>query len=1046
MEILFLIIIVVLIFLLMSIMASLQRIKEDGQLTLDRLMFLKQQLDFVQNKLHQHSSLLAEQSETLASVVNDSEVSTQATSPTEPISTPAPSPITTAAAPDVALAPVASTASAQPYVAAQAADNTSENLEFELALEAVETTQEKSIEAEIALNPEDEQVLEGISESLIDNADEPVIESELSLEQPVALTEIEIDTHNTVNLEQTPEVLVDLQCEQAPEVLVDLQSEQNSEAELDVAASTVTTEENILALETEADTDSSSAAQLEPIEKLPPQAAKTNVPDPQPSWFQGVVRWLVDGNPFAKVGVLLLFLGLGYLVRFSAEHGLIPVEYRFAFAGVISVVLLVIGWRLRLSKPLYGTILQGGGVGGLYLTIVAASVLFQLLPLQVSLILLIVISACAVVLALLQNAFSLALLAVIGGYLAPLLVSTGSNNYIGLFSYNLIISTMVLCIGYFKAWRGLNLVAFTFSVAVAGLWGWKYYQPEFYLASQIFLVLNLLLFAFLSQLYVLRNQVKASRVELILAIGVPVIGFVLQYLLVRDNDLLAGASALAFAALYLIFVGLVLRRDKQLYNELILINGLLCLSFIILSVPLSLSAKATSVIWAVAGTLVLGYGHRVQQKSILNFAYILHLLAALAVFYTQFAYGEVGANEFTVIYLVVGVSVLLSAGLSYKSRVFYAQSETISYALLVVSIFWLLSAIYWLSMALDISYRAEVYILAFSILCMMYQMLGQRFAWLTAERVSWAIIPVFTLYILHYAFLKQGLISHWQHTWVVCVPLLFMGYLAKRNTAHFIFFAGVTLWQFILMLLFEVRAAEHILQQEGLIDWISFIWSVSLSAVVLLVVFSRKLLKLDQSSYVKFLHLLMPLWLILPLMLLMFNTYSGFSSISLYIPLLNPLEIGLWAIWISLLALIVHYPNNPMRQESLLFIWAAAFYIVNGSIMRVVAAYYDIPWIFHHLWQSFAVQTALSVFWAAVAFVLVILAQRLKNRQIWRLGAVLLAVVTVKLLLKDAWVLDSGLYRAGSFIFVALIFIVLGYFAPQPPVLEEASKSTEQDA
>uniref|UniRef100_UPI00387DD5B2 DUF2339 domain-containing protein n=1 Tax=Cronobacter malonaticus TaxID=413503 RepID=UPI00387DD5B2 len=43
-----------------------------------------------------------------------------------------------------------------------------------------------------------------------------------------------------------------------------------------------------------------------------------------------LTRWFMQGNPLAKIGVILLFLGISFLLRYSVERGMLPLELRVA--------------------------------------------------------------------------------------------------------------------------------------------------------------------------------------------------------------------------------------------------------------------------------------------------------------------------------------------------------------------------------------------------------------------------------------------------------------------------------------------------------------------------------------------------------------------------------------------------------------------------------------------------------------------------------------------------------------------------------------------
>lgn len=67
----------------------------------------------------------------------------------------------------------------------------------------------------------------------------------------------------------------------------------------------------------------------------------------------------MQGNPLAKLGVLLLFFGLAYLMKYTVERDMLPIEFRLMGAAVASGVLLWFGWRLRVKQTMYALILQG---------------------------------------------------------------------------------------------------------------------------------------------------------------------------------------------------------------------------------------------------------------------------------------------------------------------------------------------------------------------------------------------------------------------------------------------------------------------------------------------------------------------------------------------------------------------------------------------------------------------------------------------------------------------------------------------------------------
>jgi len=177
-----------------------------------------------------------------------------------------------------------------------------------------------------------------------------------------------------------------------------------------------------------------------------------------------------------------------------AERTQIPIEVRLAGVAVGAIAMLALGWRLREKRRDYALVIQGGAVGVLYLTVFAAFKLYHLLPGGAAFALLAVMAAFAAVLAVLQEARSLALFGVTGGFLAPILAATGSGSHVALFSYYALINAGILGIAWHRAWRELNLAGWAFTFAISALWGWQYYQPQHFSTTEPFLILFFLFY------------------------------------------------------------------------------------------------------------------------------------------------------------------------------------------------------------------------------------------------------------------------------------------------------------------------------------------------------------------------------------------------------------------------------------------------------------------------------------------------------------------------------------------------------------------------
>jgi len=397
----------------------------------------------------------------------------------------------------------------------------------------------------------------------------------------------------------------------------------------------------------------------EPATAPEPVAARLAAPAPPPVPLRDrlppfLSRWIFGGNTIVKVGVLILFLGLAFLLRYAAERVTVPVELRYAGVGLIGVVLLVLGWRLRARTDAaggtgYGLILQGAGIGVFYLTVLAAIKLHALLPAEAAFAVMAAVAVFGAMLAVMQDAPWLALVAMAEGFAAPVLVSTGSGHHIAFFSYLAILDIGIFLMAWHKAWRPLNLIGATATFALAGAWAQGHYEDSIYASTQAFLLLFFLLFTAIGVLFARRALALAGepeagralsqraldalrqvgRVDSTLTFGVPLAAFGLQYLLVRDHEYGPAWSAFGFALFYLLLGGSLLRRGGARYALLGEAYVIVSVIFATVTIPLALEGAWTGATWAVEAAGMYWLGMRQHRPYARAFAFVV-LAAAVA--------------------------------------------------------------------------------------------------------------------------------------------------------------------------------------------------------------------------------------------------------------------------------------------------------------------------------------------------------------------------------------------------------------------------------
>ena len=371
-----------------------------------------------------------------------------------------------------------------------------------------------------------------------------------------------------------------------------------------------------------------SEAAFPPTQPVFPRAAEV-APEIDPVGRFGTAArdWLLGGNTVARVGLLILFVGIAFLLRYVAEHTHVPIEARLAGVAALGVVFLAVGWRLRTRQPGFAMTLQGGAIGILYLTAFASLRVFGVLPQAAAFVFMALLAVLSGILAILQDGRALAVLGALGGFAAPLLVSTGAGHIEVLFAFYLLLDLGVLGVAWFRAWRELNWIAFVFTFGVSGLWSVQHYSADDFAIGQGFLLAFWLLFLSVALISALRQPTeRRGRFDTTLVFALPLAVFGIETRFTHGLEF--AFAALAGSAVYLAVSAMLLRRREAALRLLIEANFGLGLALLTLAVPLAASAEWTAAAWALEGIATAWIGLRQRRALPLLAGIALQALAA----------------------------------------------------------------------------------------------------------------------------------------------------------------------------------------------------------------------------------------------------------------------------------------------------------------------------------------------------------------------------------------------------------------------------------
>lgn len=777
-----------------------------------------------------------------------------------------------------------------------------------------------------------------------------------------------------------------------------------------------------------------------------PQAPQT---PRQPSSLETMLHSLFNGeNLLVKLGVVILFFGVSFLVKYAAQHGLFPIQMRLMASAAGGCALLGIGWRLRQKRAEYALALQGGGIGILYLTTYAAFRLFGLIPDLPAFGLLVAISLLCGTLAVLQNSPTLALFGVSGGFVAPLLASIGSGNPALLFGCYAVLDAGIIGVAWFRSWRSLNLAGFIYTFLFSTLWGAQFYRPAHFAGVEPFLVLFFLMYLLVAVLFAFRQPPDLKGLlDGTLVFGTPIVAFALQAGLVEGYRYGMAWSALAAGLIYLVLGGSLLRNGRALRTlaESFLAFGIV---FLTLAVPLAFDGRWTSAVWAVEGVALVWGGFRQDRRLMRGFGILLQF-AAGAAFFTEFALPTGPVPVLNSLYL--GTLLLSLAGL-VSSRIILCNShrahelEAVAGRILT---FWGLA--WWFGGGLneigdhlqrDLVYNARLVFIALS--CCACHLIERPLVWEDLVRPAVLLVPALACYSLlgnhHHPAANGGWLA-WPIAFGIAWWLLYARDDELEATARG-WLHAIALWLLTGLVTWELGwQIFFFLSDRG--SW--FIISRGIVPTVLLallIILADRFdwpLRRHQANYLGLVALPLAVWSVSWAMMAAV-TQQGDSWPFPWLPLLNQLDLAIaaalaavawWLLRLRRIPELAGYEQGcrPLLQGGMA---AAGFIWLNSVLARVLHYWGGVPFNADVMFRSNLVQTSYTLFWSLLALCLMTAAVRRAMRPVWIAGAGLLGVVVLKLFLVDL-ASHGTVERIVSFVAVGLLMLVIGWFAPVPP-------------
>ncbi len=740
-----------------------------------------------------------------------------------------------------------------------------------------------------------------------------------------------------------------------------------------------------------------------------------------------VKTYFTTGNPLVKIGGIILFFGLSFLIKFAVSNDMVSVEFGLLSVLVFAILLIGIGFKYRARQGSFGLILQGIGIAVFYLAIFSAAKFFTVFPFGVALGIMVVTVILATFLALIQDAFYLAVFATAGGFLTPILTATGEGSHVVLFGYYTFLNLSIVAIAWYKAWRVLNLIGFAFTFIIATAWGVTRYQPEHFASTEPFLILFFLLYVVVAILFAHRTPFKLKAyVDSALVFGVPTVAFGLQASLVEAFEYYLAYSALGVGALYISLAWWLKDKPKfSLLAESFLALGTIFLSLVI---AFALSPEISAVIYALESSAIIWISLRQNRLYARLFAFALELYA-VGSFVNQIrdTYPlRLFLNEVYLGFFILSAATLLSAYVYEKYREKITSYEQPFHIILLA-----LGLLLWIGGGFhELQFSPYAYFSIYgSLSALLFLFVSLRYQWQTMQRALELFVPLVLLGLfaslldVSHPFVKFNIIA---------IPLLIsvIYLLLARLELYFSRFWHVLgLWISTLLLSWELF---YHLDNYAFTLALSGVPLLAIAAIYTILKHPRfwplnKYHELYSSLGIKGLAVGLMLWEVAAL------NHSGTLLALPYIPLLNPLDLMQVSVAITLLLWL---QNQKLARTLLLRMMAGAgMLFVTLFWARLVHAYGSVTYTPSALLENGLFQTGISILYTLIALAIIIYSKRTQKRATWIAGASLLGFVVLKLLVSDM-ARTGSLERIISFMVVGVLIVAIGFIAPLPPKKE----------
>lgn len=770
-----------------------------------------------------------------------------------------------------------------------------------------------------------------------------------------------------------------------------------------------------------------------PVKARPVKAESTGI---KREWEQ-----ILGGNWLARIGVLSLIFGTGFFLKFAFDRDWLGPLGRIILGVVGGLLMLGAGHFWHKKYPVFAQAVSGGGIAVLYLSIFAAYAAFDLISFIVSVIVLFCVSALSAIISLRYNSMALAVIGIIGAFLAPFILAvfafTGSGNIgttsgIWLMIYVFIVDIGVLWLSTFRNWRWFNLLAFTGSILIYSFWLLRYGDDTGLPASLGSLTVLFVIFNAVTTLYhALWKRIPGSADYLLMLLNVAAY-YGLSYAILSDGYReWCGGFTFILAALYGGLAWLFRKKTSGTGRLPVFALGIALLMFTV-AIPVQIGDRAwVTVAWSVEGALLMWISFRAGLPKLRLAGYLSFIAAIIRLVYfdrpLKISLYTPVLNERFLAFIVSALAVYFTCRLFWKKReelteyeisgrfnyrIFFTTANFISLCIIAAEI---------LSFTDNRIAPGREWLIALLVplacIIVLYPVLWKR---------SLALLDLFLLIINAITFLVLSiLLGSDFHDWaglVFLLPAIIYGVLAvvihRRHESNTCFIAAVIVSLVTVNIAFAVQFGDRL--------WLTLVWAVE--AVALIWASFRTGIGL-------FRYFSYPVFVAVIIRLLFFESHVVVSD---FTPFINQrflaFILGIAAMYLAAFLLNRYREKLPEKERTRLRMYAV--FLIAANLFTVVIfsielwGYFSREIIEARLNDVPSIKSArnlsLTAIWAVYSIALLILGIVRRSRYLRLSGLALFVIPILKVYVFDVFALEQ-LYRIFAFTGLGILLVISGY-------------------